>query len=327
MAGQQCIIQCNFCLNTFTKKSSLSNHLKRCKEKQNLIDNHQKQIQILTDNYEKKIKTLTDNSEKQIKEFKDEINNYKSKIELLETKLDCFNKLLNKDEVFIDNLKDTNKQYKSIVDNAGKIVDKSMSAFNMIVTKFNQAPAIKEFDDFDSIKKCIKDNEKYDLADLIIYHYTKKELGDFLGDFIITEYKKENPSEQSFWVTDVTRLSCVVRKAIDENKAIWDRDKNAEYAKKYLIEPIVNFVQEIMIEKDKKSATIIQKSVPGILGTANCNSATEKKYLGKTWEEAYFDQMKTREILQPVAKKKLEEDILNKIITVFTVNKEHLLIE
>ncbi len=318
--------RCNYCKSTFNLASSLSNHMKRCREKQDLIDNHTKE--------KKELQKTIDEYLIEINKQNDTIKSYETKIEILEIKIDCLNKLLNKDEKIIENekthiddLRDTNQQYKSIVDNAGKIVDKSMSAFKMIVTKFNEAPAITEFSNFDSIKKCIKDTKKYDLADLIIYHHTEKELGDFLGDFIIKEFKKEDPSEQSFWVTDVTRLSCVVRKAINDNKAIWDRDKNAEYAKKYLIQPIVNFVEEILTEKDRTSAIIIQKCIPGILGKASDGSQNKKKYLGKTWEEAYYDQIKALEILQPARKNKLEEDILNKIINVFTINKEQFLIE
>ena len=43
--------------------------------------------------------------------------------------------------------------------------------------------------------------------DTLVYNYENKNLHKYLGDFIIGHYKKDNPSEQSMWSSDVSRLT------------------------------------------------------------------------------------------------------------------------
>ncbi len=98
--GEGNIFLCNFCTNTFNLKSSLSNHIKRCKEKKVLLDRHEDQIIKLVDDHKKQIEDMDTKYKKQIKDmdtkYKKQINEYNHKIELLEVKLDYANLLIGK---------------------------------------------------------------------------------------------------------------------------------------------------------------------------------------------------------------------------------------
>lgn len=303
------IFRCNYCINTFSKKSSLTNHMKRCKEKQNLIDEYENKLEKMSRSHDTKVKKM------------------KIIIDKLQVDLEWYKKMVNKDESQIDNLIDTNKHYQTVVDNAEKMIDKSMSSFNLIVNKFKTTPAIKAFDDFDSIRRCVTEEEEYDLADLMIYHFKKNNLGNFLGMFIIKEYKKEDPSQQSFWVTDVARLSCVVRKVIGK-KDKWEYDKHAEYLKKIIILPITEFVISIMDEKIVKSRNTINENIKksdifGIFKQDNISGMQIQKII----EKSNMDQNFCTQITEMIKQNILETEILKKIKPTFFANKECLLIK
>ena len=157
----------------------------------------------------------------------------------------------------------------------------------------------------------------------------EKKLDQFLGNFIIKEYKKEDPSQQSFWVTDVSRLTCVIRKAI-EDKNEWYKDKKAYELPRYIISPILDFVIEIMAEKIIKSNEIVDKTVNGAYSTDGSNKKVKlKRYLGKTWEEADSDRAIAADIKSDIEKREkwYKNRILNHIKSGFSADRARLLIE
>jgi len=68
----------------------------------------------------------------------------------------------------------------------------NISVKNYIQQKYPNAPALKTITDYS--KLVYKD---YKLMDTLVYNYTNKNLHKYLGNFIISHYKKDNPSEQS----------------------------------------------------------------------------------------------------------------------------------
>lgn len=288
---------CNFCDHIYKTKNGLTNHIKMCNKKNIMIKKHKeekarmreslkkkylKQQSILEEDLQKKHQTVVEelkrnrqlNEQDLIKEYENKLQVLRIKLkhahEMLSTKekytetlLENTEKysdtLLSRDHDHITHLHETNQHYKTIVDNAGKLVTESMSTFNKIVRQFDSAPAIKAFSNFDSILDTVNDNDDYDLADIMIHQNDKKKLGVYLGNIIIKEYKKDNPFSQSLWTTDAHRFTYAVRESENDNIS-WTRDKGANKIREIIIDPLTTFVMKIMKEKIFKCNKIISMS-------------------------------------------------------------------
>lgn len=62
------------------------------------------------------------------------------------------------------------------------------------------------------------------------------------------EYKRENPQEQQFWTTDVSRLAFLVRRAMEKNENKWIKEPEGKTIKKCIISPILTEAK-IMIDE------------------------------------------------------------------------------
>jgi acetone carboxylase gamma subunit len=93
-----------------------------------------------------------------------------------------------------------------------------------------------------------KTTKDHTVEEFMIYHYNKSLFDYFIGEIIKSEYKKDNPKIQQFWATDVSRLSFVVRQAIEKSDKIWINDKKGVLLKKYIITPILTEVK-LMVDK------------------------------------------------------------------------------
>jgi len=70
----------------------------------------------------------------------------------------------------------------------------NVSVKNYIQQNYPNAPVLKG--PFDYAKLTFNDNE---LIDTLIYKYKHKCLCEYLGDFLVEYYKKDDPSDQSVW--------------------------------------------------------------------------------------------------------------------------------
>lgn len=93
-----------------------------------------------------------------------------------------------------------------------------------------------------------KTTDDHSVEEFLIYYYDKFLFDQFIGEIIRGEYKKNNPEVQQFWTTDVSRLSFVVRRVMQENEEIWTRDPKGVTLTKYIIIPILAEVRT-MIKK------------------------------------------------------------------------------
>jgi hypothetical protein len=91
-----------------------------------------------------------------------------------------------------------------------------------------------------------KTTEDHSVEEFIIYYYDKYLFDQFIGEIIRGEYKKDNPQIQQFWTTDVSRLSFVVRRVMQESEEIWTRDPKGVTLTKYIIAPILTEVKAMM---------------------------------------------------------------------------------
>ena len=56
--------------------------------------------------------------------------------------------------------------------------------------------------------------------------------------------KKDNPSDQSIWSTDTSRLTCIINELVGDETQ-WRTDKNGEKFKKLVITPILEYLKSI----------------------------------------------------------------------------------
>lgn len=91
-------------------------------------------------------------------------------------------------------------------------------------------------------------SDKHSAEEFMVYYYDKNLFHKFVGEIIKDEYKQENPEDQQFWTTDVSRLSFVVRRVMQENESKWIKEADGKVVKKYIVSPILVEVKKMVDE-------------------------------------------------------------------------------
>lgn len=107
---------------------------------------------------------------------------------------------------------------------------------NFIKENYSQAPPLKQLEDY----TIIDDNK---LLDNIVYYFNHSSLDQYLGDFLIKYYKKDNSNEQSIWNSDVSRVTYIIKELLANKKSIWNHDYKGVKTKEYIITPLLNYIQ------------------------------------------------------------------------------------
>ena len=211
--------KCEYCNNNFTRLSNLTRHKKVCSE--NIIK---------TSEYEKNLLE----------------KNLLSKLNEYELKLKYEQELHKKDVEKYEIYKKEAEYYKEIISMAGGMVQKTVSALTYIVNTYDTAPVIKQITFEDVQNTTNMDDEK--IISKIFYHYNRNKLGQYIGDIIVENYKKKDPSEQSIWSTDTSRLTYLLKKILLDDNSKWMVDKKGVETIDFLIKPIIDRVREMAIE-------------------------------------------------------------------------------
>lgn len=143
----------------------------------------------------------------------------------------------------LEMLQTENTHLKSLVSDAGSIVKSSVSTLQYVVKHYNDAPALTCLKNYAALKY---DQNNTDFVEELISHYNHKLLGDYLGDFIVKTYKKEDPAKQSLWNSDTSRLTYLIRDIVTKKKVDWTVDKKGIKTTKYIIEPVLEYVEKLM---------------------------------------------------------------------------------
>ena len=158
----------------------------------------------------------------------------------------------------IDMLKNENKNFKSLVNNAGAVIKTSVSALAYVALNYDKAPLLKGLNDYSYIKEQNIDDDndddddgnsldEFDLIEILVYHNKKETIQDYLGNIIVEAYKKKDPRKQSIWNSDTTRLTYIIRDLIHK-KPDWTVDKKGIKTSKYIIEPLLEYIREQLAE-------------------------------------------------------------------------------
>lgn len=79
---------------------------------------------------------------------------------------------------------------------------------------------------------------------MIIFQHSKYLLDQFIGDFIVDEYKKNNPAKQQIWLSNIQKLTFVVRQVLNNTDHIWLKDFNGICVINHVIRPILQEVKK-----------------------------------------------------------------------------------
>jgi len=300
--------KCQYCNGLYTTSANLARHKKSCNNKNKLENEYTIKLKQLTDEHAIKLKQLTDEHTIKLQQLTDQftsqINELNTKLLESTIKLNDHGKLIEQKDDMINVLKSEVTYFKSLVNNSGSMIKSSMSTMAYVIKNYSEAPALEYIKDFAAIRY-EQDNEEF--VDSLIFEHNNNKLHMHIGDFIIKTYKKDDPSQQSLWNSDTSRLTYLIRDIIAINKLDWKVDKKGVKTTKFIIEPILDYV-------DKHVRNYIQGY---------------KVDYSKSPKEAERQMMKLKsgnEILKNIENRVLNDDILKYITPHFYLTKNDELI-
>jgi hypothetical protein len=157
--------------------------------------------------------------------------------------------------VKLDLITEENKLLKKMLTTAGTVAQTSTSTLNYLMKNYKSAPILKKLDDYSIMYDL--DDKMHFIRDIIFYHKTK-DLYRYLGNFIIDNYKKEDPKEQALWNSDSSRLTYIIKDMINK-KEEWATDKKGVKTNEYIIEPMLKYIKDIMNEYVEEQQIKIKK--------------------------------------------------------------------
>lgn len=185
-------IRCIYCKTVFARLCNLTKHQTKCGEKNKKVNELQNKINIL--------ETMVKNKRNKIKKMKHKFQE----------------QLKEKDQLI--------EYFKTLAKMEGNKYT-TMNSINYVKINFNNAPPLKKIKNVNAFKKKQNDN---DFIELIIYYHSRNSLAPYIGDTLVSIYKKENErvNEQRFWNTDCSRLTYIIRDVL--NNKISEEQLNDE---------------------------------------------------------------------------------------------------
>lgn len=315
------IYKCDLCNYETTFHGTWYNH-KNSKKHKLLIE--QQEINDNEMNNKKIIKSKTDKLKKD-----HEIELLKQKIKYLENEKKIFSKQLesNKEQLestkeqfenHIETLRLENKFQKELINSAGGMIQKSMNTMSYLLTNYNDAPCLSQLNDYSVMSKSID----YFIKDLIFY-MKKNMLDKYIGDFIVKQYKKDDPKLQAMWSSDTDRLNYFIREFINNkdlvimedkktkknqkstkiNQLHWISDKKGIKMANHVINPLLNYICNInaqyLLQKAKDNELLdldkVRNNLEDMQIIASINSEIKNNNLSKNINKYiaphfYFDK-------------------------------------
>lgn len=144
-----------------------------------------------------------------------------------------------------------------------KIIDLQNNKINSLVTELSEVKSKSKIKDpeLSYIMEYYRDSPVLepikDFSDIDYNRYAEKLKFDvYIGDFIIKNYVKKNPSEQSIWYCDEKNLTFIIRDGIDNDDGIkWKIDKYGIKTTEIIINPILKYLHNKISKNLNKHAT------------------------------------------------------------------------
>lgn len=262
------LLACETCNKSFSCKSSLMRHIKKNCSNSKSLDN------IIT----LKQKLENENLKQKLENYEDLIQQYKSINEKL------LEHAKNNKNTKVTNITNNNISVKNHI--------------NYIKDNYSNAPPLTALEDY----SIIESNDE--LINDIIYNHNHKSLDQYLGNFLVKCYKKNNSSQQSIWNSDVSRVTYVIKELLANKKSLWNHDYKGIKTKNYIITPLLKYIKEYICDYIDNYVLDFKK-----LSARECQAIAERQLiLGYVMQ--YIDT-------------NLSEDIIKYIAPHFHVNKQN----
>lgn len=309
--------RCKYCNKPFTDKSNLYRHQKHyCNDNKNYENDNDNIIQY--------IKSLEDKINKmgqqicqqpivpfispQIEQFMDyQINKQIGKIgkqnekPILEDKID---ELIDIIKINAETINTTAEALNTTAETAKN----SISMLKYASKNFKDAPPIYLLNKKDITKLIAYDkkNKNNKIEDYIVSAYKTKTIYSFMGDLIISSYKKVNPKDQSIISTDVSRLTFIIKQLIaGTNQSEWVTDSKGVKITTLIITPLLDKIREMMINFINENHDIM----------------SDTSELDDNEMDKLLDRMKyANSIIYDINQKYLHDEILKYIAPRFKIN-------
>lgn len=279
---------CNYCNIDFSRSNHLIRHTKICKEKNTKHELLEKEFAKYKEIVE--IEKKQKDNENKIKLLEEKLKSFENEKKLLEDNVEI---MKSQYENHIETLKNENKFQKQLINSAGGMIKKSMNTMSYLLINYNNAPQLEALTDYSIISK----NTETLIKDLIHYH-KKGTFEKYIGDFIVKQYKKDNPNLQALWSSDIERLNYFIRELIknkndcklpntpDNNTSLnkkfnWTIDKKGIKVRNSIIDPLLDYIHQIGIkylnEKNNQVSKLDNYNAAKLvndmqeIGVINCN--------------------------------------------------------
>ena len=128
----------------------------------------------------------------------------------------------------------------TFISNHKPTINNYISVKNYVQQNYSDAPPLQKPSDYTFIE--FTDN----LIKKIAFEYRHNQFDKFIGDFIISYYKKDKPEEQSIWNSDVARLTYVIKELMGNNKSYWHHDYKGIKTKEYIVDPFLLYIKDLI---------------------------------------------------------------------------------
>ena len=264
---------CKYCNSKFTRQDALTRHIKKCTELK----------------YQEEIKRLKE----KIKEQKILLDHKNDIIEYTKTTNNKVTEVLN------DSLKDLRQTVK---------YERKFSKHQFLQHYLSNPPDLKQIEDYTILHKEYKTLTAF--CNDLIYYYGKGKLHSYLGNFLVSQYSKDNIKEQSLFSSDTSRHNFICSlNNIKKKKNEWINDKNGIYVSDTIIDPLLKYVYDIILEYSQDIVKIVKAGVKN--GSKSLNLA----------ESMLFCE----QIMMTIDDKSLKDDIKKHISPYFDLIKEKIL--
>jgi len=168
-----------------------------------------------------------------------QINMLKKELENKDKELEVKNKELEMKE--LEYLKKENKTLKELIKSGKLGTIYNLSVKNYVQQNYPNAPALESLENYSQITF-----EDEDFVGTLVYNYNNNILHKYIGNFLIEHYTKENPSEQSIWNSDTSRLTYIIKELLSDKKTCWNHDYKGVKTKTRIVSPLLKYIKKTL---------------------------------------------------------------------------------
>ncbi|QKF94318.1 zinc finger C2H2-type protein [Fadolivirus algeromassiliense] len=136
------------------------------------------------------------------------------------------------------------KQNQMLIDliKSGKVgTTYNLSVKNYVQQNYPDAPALEGLKNYAQITF-----DDQDFVDTLVYNYNNNILHEYIGKFLIKHYSKEDPSEQSIWNSDTSRLTYIIKELLSDNNSCWNHDYKGVKTKIRIVNPLLRYIKKAL---------------------------------------------------------------------------------